>query len=215
MFVENFPHLPPDLAIFGPSNPRSKYNEAQFQNLKSWNFTAKQKNFFAGQCINQISEGDPNIRLGDSGRQLKARYNLAHSTVNRWITNLRSSSKINHGGYAGRPLSIDQQGLMECHAEIQFPHHQGDNAYNISVNVPSVLFPMNLRGGPRYRSLRRHIFTPIEKKWVCAHLVQFCEDFDNDLEVISNIRIFGNRYDVSGKIVAQWIEIYANGGDFY
>ena len=70
--------------------------------------------------------------------------------------------------------------------------------------VPSVLFPMLLRNGSRYRSLRRHNFSSEEKMWICKNLVDSCDELDNDL--IDQIKSFCLRYDLSSKIIVNWLD---------
>ena len=79
-------------------------------------------------------------------------------------------------------------------------------------SVPAVLWPMLLRSGSRYRSLRRYHFTQEEKIWICKNLVFFCDDLDNDLN--KKIKSFGKRYDLSSKLIVSWLDIFASGAYF-
>ena len=80
------------------------------------------------------------------------------------------------------------------------------------ITAPTVLIPMVLRSGFRYRSLRRHHFTSEEKAWVCKYLVESCDDLDNEL--VASIRTFCVRYDISSRVIVQWLEAASNGEDF-
>ena len=117
MRVDEFPVLIGELAIFNVNNPKNRRGDATFQCLQGNSFTAAQKNFLAAQCIGEI--GDlPDICLGDSGNQLKRRYGLPFGTVNKWISNFKSPTAANIDGKCGRPLSLDQQGLLDLHKEV-------------------------------------------------------------------------------------------------
>lgn len=78
--------------------------------------------------------------------------------------------------------------------------------------VPPVLFPMILRSGVRYRSLRRHQFTSEEKAWVCKYLVDSVDDLDN--EFVAAVRSFCDRYDIHSRVIVQWLDAASNGEDF-
>ena len=78
--------------------------------------------------------------------------------------------------------------------------------------VPSVLWPMFLRSGWRYRSLRRHNFTPKEMVWISKNLADSCDDADDDL--YRKVKLFCDRYDLSSTIIIGWLTTIANDDDF-
>lgn len=79
-------------------------------------------------------------------------------------------------------------------------------------SVPSVLYPLLLRSGWRYRSLRRHPFSSEEKIWICKNIVDSCNDIDTDLA--KDIKSFSLRYDIPSMGIVHWINECVNGGVF-
>jgi hypothetical protein len=114
--VSDFPVLPLELAVFGPSNSMLSDSEAVFTPLNADNMTVAQKNFLAAQCTGQIQDGGIDIRFGDAGNQMKRRYGLPKSTVDRWIKNLKQG-KPNYDS-RGRPEALDEQGKRDFLAEV-------------------------------------------------------------------------------------------------
>ena len=83
----------------------------------------------------------------------------------------------------------------------------------MNVNgIPTVLLPLFLRSGWRYRSLRKHSFTWEDKIWITKNLVDFSGDGNNDLE--SAIKAFCCRYDLSYNIIVTWLNTLPNHDGF-
>ena len=78
--------------------------------------------------------------------------------------------------------------------------------------IPPVFLPRSCQSGITYPSLKSHIFTNIEKLWVCEYLVNISNDVSTDL--VPNIRSFCTRFDLSSKDIVQWLEAYGNREDF-
>lgn len=74
---------------------------------------------------------------------------------------------------------------------------------------PSIFIPFNLRGGQKYRSLKNHIFTVVEKVWICKSVMNFFDISDNEKEY--KIKCFCDRYNVEIYVIDDWIESYLNG----
>ena len=79
-------------------------------------------------------------------------------------------------------------------------------------NIPSVLLPMLLRSGWRYRSLRKHSFTWEEKIWITKYLVDFSGDEYEDL--IKKVKDFCLRYDLPYSKIVTWLNTLPDHVDF-
>ena len=90
--------------------------------------------------------------------------------------------------------------------------HSFDAALTASHNVPTVLLPISLRSGIRYRSLAQYNFLPHDKLWVCETLVNLCTNFETEL--LQVIQAFSKRYYMKNKTVIEWMNIYSENGDF-
>jgi transposase len=137
MLVSEFPVLPGNLAIFMPTKPILGRSVAKFRDLRETKLSVEQKEFLARQCTGDL-DGNVDIRFGDSGRDIKRRYKIPSSTVNRWIKNLRSPNAINHER-RGRPDSLDAQGKAEYLKEVS----EGKPLKGKGGKVKKVLFTHN------------------------------------------------------------------------
>ena len=117
MRVKEFPDLPLGFEVFGVANPRARHNDAEFQDLKGCTLSVAQKDFFARQCRGLFAEGEPDIRFGNSNRQLAARYGLSQGVTCLWVANYASDHAVNHAG-RGRPDSVDEKGLQDFLATV-------------------------------------------------------------------------------------------------
>jgi hypothetical protein len=79
-------------------------------------------------------------------------------------------------------------------------------------SMPSILQPILLRDGMKFRALTRYQFTLDDKLWVCRHLVNSVDDIDAELSPA--VRVFCAKYSMPVRQVVEWIDIYSDGGDF-
>ena len=118
MLLIDFPILPDEFQIFSPVNAlnlRNQSIEAIFRDLRKEKLTLKQKNFLVAQCLDEPNDL-PDIRFGDSGNQIKRRYNIPLGTVNFWIS-AHKAKRICHDN-TGRPPSLDEIAIKAAIAEI-------------------------------------------------------------------------------------------------
>ena len=118
MLVIDFPVLPDEFQIFSPINTlnlRNQSVEAIFRDLGNEKLTLQQKNFLVAQCLDELNDL-PDIKFGDSGNQLKRRYNIPIGTVNFWISAYKA--KRNCHDKVGRPPALDEIAIKAAIAEI-------------------------------------------------------------------------------------------------
>ena len=78
-------------------------------------------------------------------------------------------------------------------------------------DIPHAFKSLTLRRSVKFRSLRTHKFTSVEKRWACKALLINCADVDFDLTTW--IRAFSKQYNISAKSVVEWFDWFAENED--
>ena len=88
-------------------------------------------------------------------------------------------------------------------------------------DVPSIYFPFNFRRNIKFRSLARHIFTSVEKTWICDFIVKngVMSSYKGVVlpEMVSRTLLVGIiswKYDLQHEMLAWWLEVHGRGVQF-
>lgn len=95
----------------------------------------------------------------------------------------------------------------------------------MATMIPTVFLPLKLRNGNKYRCLKNHVFSVVEKKWICnefssSRIVPCYSNYD-DLQpkhsfYVSHRRLesFSKRHHISLDGLKEWIHNFYGDGTF-